>query len=395
VSTTPPNDEQLTRPALEESAEELYETAPCGYLSTTTNGHIIKVNATLIKWLGYDRDELTRGKRFIDLLTPGGRIFYETHFHLMLRMYGEVSEIAFDMVCSNGSVIPTLVNAMQKRDAVGNPLVNRLTVFNAGERRSYERELLMARRRADEALAELQQSNAALLKANEHLGQFAYAASHDLQEPLRTITSYAQLFEKRYAGSLERPAAELVSQIVDSARRMQALVRDLLTYSQAQDSPLVLRPTDMNETLRMVLENLQAAVEEAGTVITYDRLPVLNVDAARLAQVFQNLIGNAIKYRKPNEAPHVHVSASEGEGEWTFTVRDNGLGFDSSYSDEIFGVFKRLHGRDIPGTGIGLAICKRVIESHEGRIWADSTPGVGSTFSFTIPLRSAVTSIGT
>jgi PAS domain S-box-containing protein len=395
VNTVPPEGDELTGPALEESAEELYEMAPCGYLSTAPDGRIVKVNGTFVRWMGYTRDELTGAMRFIDLLTPGGRLFYETHFRLMLRMHGSVNEIALDLVSRSGAVIPALVNATEKRDEGGRPVVNRITVFNASERRHYERELLMARRRADEAAVELARSNAALLKVNEELGQFAYAASHDLQEPLRTVTSYAQLLQRRYAQTLEAPASDLLFEIIQGARRMQELVRDLLAYSQAQGSHLVLRPTDSKLVLQNALANLRVAVEESGAVIEYDELPVLQVDAGRLAQVFQNLIGNSIKYRRNADVPHIRISARQREGEWVFSVSDNGMGFTSGDATKIFGVFKRLHGRDIPGTGIGLAICKKIVEAHEGRIWADSTPGVGSTFSFSIPMQLAVRSTGT
>src|SRR4051794_10083018 len=176
---------------LDESAEELYEMAPCGYLSTALDGRIIRANQTLKDWVGYPHDELTSGMTVRDLLTPGGKIFYETHFALLLRMCGHVDEIALDIACKDGRILPTLVNARQKRDPAGQPVLNRWTIFNTTERRRYERDLLAARRRAEEFVAELSRlneelatSNEALIRANEELAQFAYAASHDLQEPL-------------------------------------------------------------------------------------------------------------------------------------------------------------------------------------------------------------------
>ena len=380
-----------------ETAEELYENAPCGYLSTTPDGRICRANQTFADWMGVPRSELI-GRRFLDLLTIGGRIFYETHFALMLRMHGDVKEIALDLTAADGRVLPALVTAVQKRDASGNPVLNRITVFNAAERRLYEKELLAARKRAEEAAAELarvnaelSRSNAALLKANEELGQFAYAASHDLQEPLRTMTTYAQLLARRYREVLDDQAQGFVTNIVEGSRRMQSLISDLLAFSQAQGSNLVFRPTHLGQVLDAALGNLRAAIEESKAVVTHDDLPYLTVDAARISQVFQNLVGNAIKYRKPDEAPRVHVSARRNADErWEITVRDNGLGFDAGYAEQIFGMFKRLHGKDIPGTGIGLAICKKIVESHGGRIWAVSQPGVGSAFVFTLPDRVSV-----
>jgi PAS domain S-box-containing protein len=379
----------------DESAEELYEQAPCGYLSTTPEGRIVRVNQTFAELVGMESKERIIGKRFSDLLTIGGRIFYETHFALMLRMHGEVSEIALDFQRPDGTLAPTLVTAVQKCDPAGNPLVNRVTVFNAAERRRYEQELLIARKRAEEALAELarvnaelSKSNAALLKANEDLGQFAYAASHDLQEPLRTMTTYAQLLGRRYQDALDDDARNFISNIVNGSRRMHMLVSDLLAFSQAQGTQLVLRSSDMTQVLGAALVNLRSSIEDTGASITHDALPMLTVDAARMSQVFQNLVGNALKYRKPDEFPRVQVSARTERSEcWVFSVQDNGLGFDNSYADQIFGMFKRLHGSEIPGTGIGLAICRKIIESHGGKIWATSTPGRGSTFCFTLPDR--------
>jgi PAS domain S-box-containing protein len=381
-----------------ESAEELYEQAPCGYLSTTPEGRISRVNQTFAELIGMNSKERIRGQRFSDLLTIGGRIFYDTHFALMLRMNREVREIALDFQRADGTVVPTLVTAVQKCDPAGNPLVNRITVFNATERRSYERELLFARRRAEEAFAELarvnaelSKSNAALLKANEDLGQFAYAASHDLQEPLRTMTTYAQLLARRYQEALDDHAQMFISNIVDGSRRMQMLVSDLLAFSQAQGAQLVLRSSDMTQVLAAALANLRSSIDNTSATIAHDVLPIVTVDAARMSQVFQNLIGNAIKYRKPEESPKIHVSARRERSDcWVFSVQDNGLGFDNSYSDQIFGMFKRLHGSEIAGTGIGLAICKKIIESHGGKIWAASTPGIGSTFSFMLPDRRDV-----
>jgi signal transduction histidine kinase len=389
-------DKRVSPPAPDESAEELYENAPCGYLSTTPDGTIYRVNQTFVDWIGIERRELLSSKRFSDLLTIGGRIFYETHFALMLRMHGDVKEIALDLVGAGGRVLPALVTAVQKCDAAGNPLQNRITVFNATERRQYEQELLAARKRAEEASAELSRvnaelsrSNAELLKANEELGQFAYAASHDLQEPLRTMTTYAQLLARRYQDIMDDQAKGFVANIVDGSRRMQILISDLLAFSQAQGSQLVFRPTHLAQALEAALSNLRASIQESKAVVTHEGLPQLSVDAARISQVFQNLVGNAIKYRKPDESLRVHVAGVKNpDGRWVISVRDNGLGFESQYADQIFGMFKRLHGRDIPGTGIGLAICKKIIESHGGRIWAMSQPGEGSTFFFTIPNRA-------
>jgi phosphoserine phosphatase RsbU/P len=382
--------------ALDESLEELYESAPCGYLSTTSDGRIIKANRTFSEWTGYGHQELAAGMRFLDLLTVGGKIFYETHFALLLAMHGQVDEIALDIACKGGRVVPTLVSARQKRNAAGEPVLNRLTVFNATERRTYERELLRARKRAEESAselsrvnAELTRSNNELLRANDELAQFAYAASHDLQEPLRTISLYTELLAHRHPEGTDEEAETFMRFILDGSRRMKMLIEDLLSFSRAQGSNLVLRPTEMEPVLNAAVANLRSSIDESGASVIYESLPRVTADAARIVQVFQNLLGNAIKYRRPGAAPSVRISAArQSSPEWLFTVEDNGLGFEPRYAEQIFGLFKRLHGREIPGTGIGLALCKKIIDSHGGRIWATSTVGVGSRFCFTIPDRS-------
>jgi sigma-B regulation protein RsbU (phosphoserine phosphatase) len=392
VSSGPIRDDFL-QSILKEDAEELYESAPCGYLSTLPNGVIVRANATLASWLGFGQDELTSGKRFLDLLTTGGKIFYETHFALLMRMHGHVSGIALDFQSKDGRLIPSLVNAVQKRDVAGRPIVNRITVFDTTERRKYEQELLLARRRAEEtatelakANSELARSNAALLRANQELSEFTHAASHDLQEPLRTMTSYAQLLTRSCEGVLDEDALSFIAAIVEGSRRMQALISDLLSFSQAQGSDLVLRRTDLAEPLGFAISNLHSAIEESGAIISHEALPSLVVDAARMTQLFQNLIGNAIKYRKQDEAPQIHISCTTGQHECTVSIQDNGIGFEAEYSEQVFGMFNRLHGWEIPGTGLGLAICRKIVNLHGGRIWAESTPDLGSTFSFTIPV---------
>jgi light-regulated signal transduction histidine kinase (bacteriophytochrome) len=308
-------------------------------------------------------------------------------------MHGHVSGIALDFQSKDGRLIPSLVNAVQKRDVAGRPIVNRITVFDTTERRKYEQELLLARRRAEEtatelakANSELARSNAALLRANQELSEFTHAASHDLQEPLRTMTSYAQLLTRSCESVLDEDALSFIAAIVEGSRRMQALISDLLSFSQAQGSDLVLRRTDLAEPLGFAISNLHSAIEESGAIISHEALPSLVVDAARMTQLFQNLIGNAIKYRKQDEAPQIHISCTTGQHECTVSIQDNGIGFEAEYSEQVFGMFNRLHGWEIPGTGLGLAICRKIVNLHGGRIWAESTPDLGSTFSFTIPV---------
>ena len=224
-----------------------------------------------------------------------------------------------------------------------------------------------------------------LERSNKELELFASIASHDLQEPLRSVSGFARLLQKRYKDKLDQNADEFISFIVEGADRMQQLIRDLLDYSRvtAWGKPFV--PVDCNNAIVAALANLKLAIEESGAVVTFDPLPVVSADPGQIIRLFQNLIGNAIKYRGDSE-PASHVSAKREGDEWVFSVADNGIGIDAKYYARIFQIFQRLHKRDeYPGTGIGLAVCKRIIDRHGGRIWVESEPGKGSVFHFTIP----------
>jgi len=239
------------------------------------------------------------------------------------------------------------------------------------------------RRRAEARLEEARQD---LERSNRDLEQFAYAASHDLQEPLRKIRSFTELLARRYKGQLDERADKYVDYIVDGATRMQRLIMDLLTYSRVGRGELETEPTDANRVLSETLDDLEQAIEESGAKIEVAPLPTLPANPRQIKLVFQNLLANAIKFRR--EAPVIAVAAEQRGGEWVFSVRDNGIGMKPEYFDRIFQVFQRLHSRDeYPGTGIGLAVCKKIVERHGGRIWVESQPGQGSCFFFSIPLN--------
>ena len=242
--------------------------------------------------------------------------------------------------------------------------------------------------RVTERTAELLESNQALRKSNEDLNQFAYAASHDLQEPLRLVALYSQMLQKKYSDRLDAQAEQYVSYVINGAHRMEILLNDLLAYSQVGslgDGPA--GPVVVSEALRKALLNLQASVDQSQANVTWNGLPTLQAHEIRLVQLLQNLVGNAIKYHG-SARPEVHVNAERQSGEWRFSVKDNGIGIKPEYVQQIFGIFKRLHGSNYPGTGIGLAICERIVKSYGGRIWVESSLGKGSTFYFTLPDRS-------
>jgi light-regulated signal transduction histidine kinase (bacteriophytochrome) len=240
------------------------------------------------------------------------------------------------------------------------------------------------------AQAELKRSNEELRRANQDLEVFAYSASHDLQEPLRTISLSAQIIERNFGQRLQGEDSALVGNILAASNRMGALIEDLLAYTRATKYEEGPAPNvDPAGILAKVLEGMWGALEETGATVTTAELPMVAIHEGRLAQLFQNLISNAIKYRS-EEVPRVHVGADERDGWCVFSVVDNGIGIEARYAEQIFGLFKRLHSSDrYPGSGIGLAICQRVVEQYGGRIWLErSTPGGGATFCFAIPSRT-------
>jgi PAS domain S-box-containing protein len=236
-------------------------------------------------------------------------------------------------------------------------------------------------KRADELVI----INAELARSNAELEQFAYVATHDLQEPLRAVASCVQLLQKRYEGQLDERAQEFITHAVDGTKRMQTLINDLLAYSRISTDAQVFALTDCKLVLQEALANLTVAIAESDAVVTQDALPMVSGDATQLTQLFQNLIGNALKFRE-ERPPKIHIGVARKNGDWRFSVADNGIGMEPQYFERVFLVFQRLHTRkEYQGTGIGLAICKKVVERHGGRIWAESEAGRGATFCFTIP----------
>jgi len=225
-----------------------------------------------------------------------------------------------------------------------------------------------------------------LRRANKDLEQFAYAASHDLQEPLRGIQIYSELIERRYKDRLDEDGVQFLDFLSHGANRMEMLVNDLLTYTQISNIEIPSETVDAGQALQLALDNLREAIRESGAHVTSGPMPAPFVHLGQLRQLFQNLIGNAIKYRRPDVEPKIHIEATRQGSHWMFTVSDNGIGIDRAYQNQIFGLFKRLHDSDTySGTGIGLALCQRIVDRYHGRIWVESERGAGSKFHFTLP----------
>jgi signal transduction histidine kinase len=257
----------------------------------------------------------------------------------------------------------------------------------ADEQRRHTEEMGVLHKQAMEALASSKQNEEALRRANDDLRQFAYAAAHDLQEPLRNIANSLGLIKRVQQQPLQAEVTELVQESIDSAQRLIQMVKDLLAFSKVvSEVDRATEQVDANEVMHQVLKDLSAAISDSDAQVKVRPLPLVEMENAHLLQLFQNLVGNALKYRRTDVTPFIEISAKRQGTEWLFTVADNGIGFDPIYAERIFGVFKRLHVRDqYPGTGIGLALCSRIVALYGGRIWAESQVGLGSNFSFTMP----------
>ena len=244
------------------------------------------------------------------------------------------------------------------------------------------------------ALLRAREAEQALRRANDELQEFSYMVAHELNEPLRMIGSYTQLLSERYQGKLDPTADQYIAETTGAARRMQIFVRDVLNFALATAPAQFFVPVSTEGVLATTLYELQMLIQESGAVVTHDPLPMVAGNEMGLVRVFANLIGNAIKY-KGNDIPRIHISALEQDGMWRFEFTDNGQGIDKQHWTYVFSMFKRLHGRELSGSGIGLALCRRVVENHGGKIWVESTLGKGSTFYFTIPqLPAGTTAFG-
>jgi len=348
----------------------LLEAAPDAMVVVNQGGEIVLLNLQAEKQFGYRRNELL-GQKVTNIIPEG---FAE-------RLIADGLRSAEDALAQQ---IGTGIELSGRRkDRTEFPIELMLSPLGSAEGTLVTaaiRDISVRNAASADLLHKVEELN----RSNEELGQFAYIASHDLQEPLRMVASYTQLLSRRYVGKLDSDADEFIAFAVDGATRMQRLIQDLLAYSRVGTKGKDLLSTSSEDALRHALSNLRGAIEESGAVVTHDPLPEVMADEMQLVQLFQNLVGNAIKYQNPG-IPKIHIAALNGGKQYRFSVQDNGLGIDPQYFERIFGMFQRLHKREeFAGTGIGLAICKKIVERHGGQISVESQPGIGSTFRFAL-----------
>jgi PAS domain S-box-containing protein len=366
-----------TEAALQESEalfRSTFELAASGIAHVSLDGRFMRVNRQLCEILRYREDELI-GRSVKEVSHPEDRDVTDAQ---RLRVHaGERESVRFEKryLRKDGSTVWVSLGVALVRGDGGAPLYEIAMFDDITERKQAE--------------AALHEAHEELKRSNSELEQFAYVASHDLQEPLRMVSSYTQLLGRRYGEKFDADAKEFMGYIVDGAARMKQLIEDLLAYSRVGTKGKDFKPVELDRALRRALGNLKAAIDESGAAVTHDPLPTLPADEAQLAQLFQNLIGNALKFRA-EAAPRIRVQVSEMDKFVEFAVRDNGIGIEPQYFERIFMVFQRLHNKgEYPGTGIGLAICKKVVERHGGQIRVESRPGEGSAFIFTLPKERA------
>lgn len=377
----------------------IIESAPTAMIMVDDRGCMVLANRAAELLFGYEREELLGQP--IEVLVP--RRFGAQHPARRADFFAAPTPRPMGAgrdlfgLRKDGSEVPVEIGLNPIRTEEGLFVLS--AIVDITERKQLEAALRQANEqlelRVQERTAQLarqaqalQQANEALERSNLELQQFAYIASHDLQSPLRTISGFSQLLQSEYAGALSGQADDWIRRIVQATLQMQTLIDDILEYSRIDTHARSFRPVAFAEVLQDTVNLLQTSIRDLGAVVTWDEPPTLTGDRSQLVQLMQNLIGNALKYHG-SEPPRVHVSARrEGDG-WVIGVRDNGIGIDPRYHERVFEIFRRLHSqREYPGTGIGLAVCRRVVYRHGGRIWVESRPGEGSAFYFTIPMAA-------
>jgi light-regulated signal transduction histidine kinase (bacteriophytochrome) len=358
-------------------AEAIVETVREPLLLLDGGLRVLKANRSYFRAFSTDAEE-THGRSLIELCS---QVWDDSRLKTGLEGVVRRAESFEDLELARefpqiGKRI-LLLNARLLRQAADRAPLVLLAIEDVTERRALEENV--------------REKSAALERSNRDLQEFAYVASHDLQEPLRMVVSYTELLARRYRAKLDSDADEFIGYAVDGAKRMQRLINDLLAYSRLDRRGAEMTTVSAGTALAESLASLQAAVAETGAQIEAGDLPDVRADERQLAQLFQNLIGNALKFREPSRAPRIRVAAARDGAFWSFRVEDNGIGVDPQYFDKVFIIFERLHGHDVPGTGIGLALCRKIVGRHGSRIWIESEKGRGTTMCFTLPFHQGET----
>ena len=348
--------------------ERIFRATPAMMHTIDGDGYIVEVSDYWLAHMGYRREEVV-GRKSVDFLDPESRKrAVETNLPDLFRT-GSNTNLPYRFLRADGGAIDVLLSSFLERDSEGRPLRSYATLTD---------------------VTALREANLLLERSNRELDQFATVASHDLQEPLRKIAAFSSLVRRRYGERLDEDGRRNLEFLVDAAHRMQRLIDDLLTYSRLASQPFDYEPVDLSGPVAQALDNLDTSVTESHARIEIGEMPTVRADAAILTQIFQNLIGNALKYRS-FATPEVDISARRDGDRWIIAVSDNGIGLDIKFAEKIFAPFQRLHSHEAyPGTGIGLAMVRQAVERHGGEIWVKSAPGSGATFYFTLPAdRSA------
>jgi PAS domain S-box-containing protein len=359
--------------AIRESEEKLraiFNSVRDGILVIDLEGNFKEFNEATMSMTGYSREELA-GKSAFEFILEEDREKVVQDMSTTLTDKHTQALTSYRLLAKGGKVFDAELSSGMMLDSEGNPIALIGVMRDVTDRKQIEDKLVKAKEDLE--------------RSNKELEQFAYVASHDLQEPLRMVSSYLKLLERRSKDKLDTEAQEFIDFAVDGSTRMAAMIQALLTYSRVGTRGKPFEPTDCEDIFNKAISNLQIAIEDKDAVVTHDPLPTILADGTQMLQLFQNLIGNGLKFQD-NKRPEVQVSVEDRGEDWVFSFRDNGIGIDPKYKDRIFVIFERLHGKgEYKGTGIGLAVCKKIVERHAGQIWVDSTPGNGATFYFTMP----------
>ncbi|TPG65519.1 sensor histidine kinase [Hymenobacter nivis] len=379
----------------EENPEDLYEHAPCGYCSCLPDGTLVKLNATLLGWLGYAREELVARQALAQLLTVGGRLHFETHGTPLLLLRGQVRELSYTLRRKDGTALPVLLSAVLVRDADGTPLVVRVTLFDITERRKYEQELLRTRALAEERGAQLAQANAQLtaqneqlLRTNADLDSFVYTASHDLKQPIDNMTGLFEEF-KRTATFADPEAAGMVGMFAEALQQILGTISGLAEVVQVQRQleEVAAEAVPLQPLAEEVVRSLQPQATDAGAEFELDfaAAPALRMARPGAQSMFYNLFSNALRYAQPGRRPRVRVSTARAGTSTVLTVQDNGRGIDlERHRRHLFQLFRRFHP-EVAGSGVGLYLVHRLVLQAGGRIEVESAVGQGTAFRLYFP----------